>query len=55
MVKKRKGSKEKITPPRSKLLTEESKKLRAGDPGAGRILSEEAQAVRQRVRKAKKP
>jgi hypothetical protein len=50
-----KGGKERITPPKSKLLTRESGKLRkGGDPAAGRILAEESVAVRQGVRSKKK-
>jgi hypothetical protein len=47
------GGKEKVTPPKAKLLTRESARLRNGDPAAGRILAEESVAVRQRVRKSK--
>jgi len=51
---KRGGSrKERITPPKSKLLSREGAKLRQGDPAAGRILAEESAAVRQGVRKSK--
>ena len=51
---KRVGRKERITPPKTKLLSREAKKLRQGDPAAGRILAEESVAVRQRVRKGKR-
>ena len=45
------GRKERITPPKTKLLSREGPKLRRGDPAAGRILAEESVAVRQGVRK----
>ncbi len=47
------GRKERITPPKPKLLSREAKKLRQGDPAAARILAEESVAVRQGVRKGK--
>jgi hypothetical protein len=47
------GRKERITPPKTKLLSREAKKLRQGDPAAARILAEELVAVRQGVRKSK--
>ena len=47
------GRKERITPPKPKLLSREAKKLRGGDPAAARILAEESVAVRQGVRKSK--
>jgi hypothetical protein len=47
------GRKERVTPPKKKLLSREAKKLRRGDPAAGRILAEESVAVRQRVRTGK--
>jgi len=49
-----KKDKENITPPRPALLAAEARKLKKGDPASGRILSEEAQAVKQGVRKSKK-
>jgi hypothetical protein len=49
------GGKETITPPKTSLLSKEAKKLRKGDPAAGRILSEERVAVKQGVRKPRKP
>ena len=49
-----KGGKETITPPKAKLLSRESAKLRQGDPGAARILAEESVAVRQGVRRPKR-
>jgi hypothetical protein len=49
------GKKETITPPKTKMLTKASKRLKAGDPEAGRIMSEEAIAVKQGVRKPRKP
>jgi hypothetical protein len=45
------GRKERITPPKPRLLSREAKKLRGGDPAAARILAEESVAVRQGVRK----
>jgi hypothetical protein len=45
--------KERITPPKRKLLSHEAKKLRRGDPAAARILAEESVAVRQSVRRRK--
>jgi hypothetical protein len=50
---KRTARKERITPPKTKLLSREAKKLRPGDPAAARILAEESVAVRQGVRKSK--
>jgi hypothetical protein len=47
------GRKERITPPKTKLLSREAKKLRQGDPAAARILAEESVAVRQGDRKSK--
>jgi hypothetical protein len=47
------GRKERITPPKTKLLSREAKKLRGGDPAAARILAAESVAVRQGVRKGK--
>jgi hypothetical protein len=47
------GGKEKVTPPRARLLSREGAKLRKGDSAAGRILAEESVAVRQGVRKGK--
>ena len=47
------GRKERITPPKKKLLAREGLKLRQGDPAAARILAEESVAVRQGVRKGK--
>lgn len=47
------GSKERITPPKDKLVSKEATKLRGGDPAAGRILSEKSVAKRQGVRKSK--
>jgi hypothetical protein len=49
------GGKESITPPKPALLSKEAKQLRKGDPAAGRILSEEGVAVKQGVRKPRKP
>jgi len=54
MAKSTKGGKERITPPKSKLLSRESNLLRKGDPAAGRILAEERQAVRQGLRRPKR-
>jgi hypothetical protein len=47
------GRKERITPPKTRLLSREGAKLRRGDPAAARILAEESVAVRQGVRKSK--
>lgn len=47
------GRKERVTPPKPKLLSREAKKLRQGDPAAARILAEESIAVRQSVRRGK--
>jgi hypothetical protein len=47
------GRKERITPPKTRLLSREGAKLRQGDPAAARILAEESVAVRQGVRKNK--
>jgi hypothetical protein len=47
-------TKERIAPPKAKLLTRESAKLRQGDPAAGRILAEASVAARQKVQRAKK-
>jgi hypothetical protein len=47
------GGKERVTPPKSKLLSREAKKLQRGDPAAGRILAEESVAARQGVRRPK--
>ena len=57
MAKSSKGSggKERVTPPKSPLLSREGKRLPHHDPAAGRILSEERVAVRQGVRRPKKP
>ena len=49
------GGKERVTPPKSPLLSREGKRLPHHDPAAGRILSEERVAVRQGVRRPKKP
>lgn len=50
------GGNETIKPPSQKLLSREAKKLRNGDPAAGRILAEAAVAARERVgRYRKKP
>ena len=49
-----KGGRERVTPPKPKLLSREATQLRKGDPAAGRILAEESVAVRQGVRKSKK-
>jgi len=49
------GGKERVTPPKAKLLSREAKKLPKGDPAAGRILAEKSIAVRQHVSKPKKP
>jgi len=54
MGKRRGGGKERITPPKAKLLTREGRKLRKGDPAAARILAEESVAVRQKVRARRK-
>jgi hypothetical protein len=51
---KSKGGKERITPPKQGLLSREGKRLPKGDPAAGRILTEERQAVRQGVRRPKR-
>jgi hypothetical protein len=51
---KREAPKERVVPPKAALLSREAKKLRQGDPAAGRILAEESVAVRQRVGKQKK-
>jgi hypothetical protein len=48
------GRKERVTPPKTKLLSREGAKLRQGDPAAARILAEEAVAVRQGLRKGKR-
>jgi hypothetical protein len=45
--------KERITPPKPRLLSREGAKLRRGDPAAARILAEESVAVYQGVRKGK--
>lgn len=47
-------TKERITPPKTKLLSRESAKLREGDPAAGRILAEASVAARQKVQRRKK-
>jgi len=47
-------TKERITPPKPKLLSRDSAKLRQGDPAAGRILSEASVAARQKVNRAKR-
>jgi hypothetical protein len=52
-TKKGAGRKERITPPKTKLLSREANKLRQGDPAAARILAEESVAVRQGVRRSK--
>jgi hypothetical protein len=52
-TKKGAGRKERNTPPKTKLLSREAKKLRQGDPAAARILAEESVAVRQGVRRSK--
>ena len=44
------GRKERVTPPKPKLLSREAKKLRKGDPAAARILAVESVAARQGVR-----
>jgi hypothetical protein len=44
---------ERITPPKTKLLSREGTMPRQGDPAAARILAEESVAVRQGVRKGK--
>jgi hypothetical protein len=46
--------KETITPPKTKLVSTEAKKLRSGDRAAGRIMAEESVAVREGVRKSSK-
>lgn len=48
------GGKERITPPKAPLVSREASKLPKHDPAAGRILSEERQAVRQGVRRPKR-
>jgi hypothetical protein len=52
---KGKSGKESIAPPKAPLLTEEAKKLPTGDHAAGRVLAEEAIAVKQGVKPKKKP
>ncbi len=47
------GRKERMAPPKPKLLSREVTKLRDGDPAAARILAEESVAVRQGVRRSK--
>jgi hypothetical protein len=49
------GGKERVTPPKPPLLSREGKRLPKHDPAAGRILAEEGVAVKQGVRKPKKP
>ena len=52
-TKKGAGRKERSTPPKTKLLSREAKKLRQGDPAAARILAEESVAICQGVRRSK--
>jgi len=47
------GRKERIAPPKPKLVSRDAKKLLQGDPAAARILAGESVAVRQGVRKGK--
>jgi hypothetical protein len=42
-------AKERITPPKDVMLTTASARLKKGDPEAARIMSEEAQAVKQGI------
>jgi hypothetical protein len=51
MAKPPSKGKETISPPKKRMLSDQSAALRKGSSAAGRILSEEAQAVKQGVRK----